>query len=144
VAGLACGPFALAADEGVPARVEIFTTSERPITGTMPGRQGLADSSIDIQIYELDGIALVEARLSEGLPGDVERARPAAARRIHAMRPEEMAGIQRAAFGLARLVQHGLYRLPAIVLDGEAVVLGVTDVGEAVRRYRQWRRGSAR
>ena len=140
---LDCEPFPLAAGGAVPVRIEVFTTSERPVIGADAGRIGSAGASFDIQIYELDGIALAETRLSEGLPADAGRARPEAARRIHSMRPEEMAGIRRAAFGLAKLVQHGLDRLPAIVLDNEAVVLGVTDVGEAMRRYRQWRTGSA-
>ena len=54
-----------------------------------------------------------------------------------------MEAIQRAALGLAKMVRYGLDRVPAIVLDGEAVVLGVTDPGEALRRYRQWREGRA-
>ena len=110
----------------------------------LSGRQSVTEASADIQMYELDGIALAMARLSVGLPADAERARPEAVRRIQAMRLEEMARIRRAAFGLARLLQHGIDRFPAIVIDDEAVVLGVTDLGEAVRRYRQWQSGVAR
>ncbi|MEA3275692.1 MAG: DUF1525 domain-containing protein, partial [Pseudomonadota bacterium] len=34
--------------------------------------------------------------------------------------------------------EYGIDRYPAIVLDGQAVVYGVTDVGEALRHYRMW------
>jgi integrating conjugative element protein (TIGR03757 family) len=49
--------------------------------------------------------------------------------------------MQQAAIGLAKAVQYGVDRYPAMVFDGGAVIYGVTDIHQALLRYRQWREG---
>ena len=49
--------------------------------------------------------------------------------------------MQRAAMGLAKAVQYGVDRYPAIVFDGQMVVYGVTDLEAALQYYRAWRTG---
>ena len=52
--------------------------------------------------------------------------------------------MQMAAHGLAKAMQYGVDRYPAIVFDGQAVVYGVTDVQTAIAHYRAWRREGKR
>ena len=49
--------------------------------------------------------------------------------------------MQHAAMGLAKAMQYGVDRYPAIVFNGEVAIYGVTDIGEALDRYRLWREG---
>ena len=55
-----------------------------------------------------------------------------------------MAPAKNAAIGLAKAVQYGIDRYPAIVFDGRVVVYGVTDLVEALDRYKAWRWEPAR
>ena len=55
-----------------------------------------------------------------------------------------MAPAKNAAFGLAKAVQYGVDRYPAIVFEGRAVVYGVTDLVEALNRYEAWQREQTR
>ena len=52
-----------------------------------------------------------------------------------------MAAVQNAAVGLAKAMQYGIDRYPAIVFDGKAVVYGLTDLNSALDHYRTWRAG---
>ena len=52
--------------------------------------------------------------------------------------------MKHAALGLARAVQYGVDRYPAIVFNATAVVYGVTGLVEAVQRYDAWRGAQAR
>jgi integrating conjugative element protein (TIGR03757 family) len=49
--------------------------------------------------------------------------------------------MQRAAMGLAKAVQYGVDRYPAIVFDGQVVVYGITDLEAALQHYRAWLTG---
>ena len=46
-----------------------------------------------------------------------------------------------AATGLAKALQYGVERYPAVVFDGEVAIYGVTDIREVLQRYQQWREG---
>jgi len=46
--------------------------------------------------------------------------------------------MQRAAIGLTKALQYGIDRFPAMVFDGQCVVYGVTDLGQALHRYHLW------
>ena len=50
----------------------------------------------------------------------------------------EVGQVARAAVGLVRAAEYGIDRYPAIVFDGQAVVYGITDIGEALSHYRMW------
>jgi integrating conjugative element protein (TIGR03757 family) len=41
-------------------------------------------------------------------------------------------------------LHYGVDRIPAIVIDGTAVVYGVTDLVDAVQRYDAWRTAPSR
>ena len=125
---------------GNPHLVEVFTTTDSPITRDTDLSR-LTSGTIDIQFYELDGIQRIEAKLSHGLTADPEQSRRVVLQRFQQLHEEDRAQMQRAAMGLAKAMQYGVDRYPAIVFDGEVAIYGVTDIGEALDRYRLWREG---
>ncbi len=114
--------------------VEVFTATGLPVdTGFKAGR---------VEVYEIDGIERFEAELSRGLPADVDAAEQMAQESIGQLNEGQLRRVRRAARGLAKAMQYGIDRYPAIVLDGQAVMYGVTDLTEALDRYRRWQEAS--
>ena len=120
--------------------VEVFSASEGPITSVEDERI----RSVSITTYTVDGLERFESGLSEGLPQDPEAAKAEALRRVQQLDDTRMAPAKNSAIGLAKAVQYGGDRYPAIVFDGRAVVYGVTDLVEALDRYEAWQREQAR
>lgn len=116
--------------------IEVFTTGEQPVVGAEHERLRTAT----VTIYAVDGLKRFESGLSEGLPADPDAAKAQALRRIQLLDDARMVPAKNAAFGLAKAVQYGVDRYPAIVFDGRAVVYGVTDLVEAHNRYKAWQR----
>ena len=114
--------------------VEVFTASDRPIVTDLKAER--------VEVYEMDGIERFEAELSRGLPAHADAAKGWALARIGQLSEGQMQRAQRAAQGLARAMQYGIDRYPAIVLDGQAVVYGVTNVQEVIHLYRRWQEAS--
>ena len=130
--------------EVYPHLVEVFTTTDSPIADEAGiNRQALRGEE-EFHVYELDGIRSTEAKLSEGLPADPEQSKRVVLQRFQELRQEDRTWMQRAANGLAKAMQYGVDRYPAIVFDGQAVVYGVTDVQTALAHYRVWRREGKR
>ncbi|PUB84860.1 MAG: TIGR03757 family integrating conjugative element protein [gamma proteobacterium symbiont of Ctena orbiculata] len=124
--------------------VEVFSTMDQvvqrdPLAGSEEEHQLL-----NVHVYELDGIRSFEAQLSSDLPVDPNHARQIALQRIQVLDEQAKAGVQNAAVGLAKAMQYGIDRYPAIVFDSKVVVYGVTDIGEALHRYQQWQEGQKR
>jgi integrating conjugative element protein (TIGR03757 family) len=61
--------------------------------------------------------------------------------RFQQLNEKDRTRMKQAAIGLAKAVQYGVDRYPAMVFDGGAVIYGVTDIHQALLRYRQWREG---
>lgn len=98
----------------------------------------------ELHVYELDGIQRMEAKLSEGLTADPEQSKQVVLQRFQQLHEDDRARMQRAAMGLAKAMQYGINRYPAIVFDGDVAIYGVTDIGEALHRYQQWQEGRKR
>ena len=108
-------------------RVEVFTDHGHPIAP--------AEGFTDVTVYQLDGLALAQDQLSEGLPSDPTKASRIAERRLDAqpMLNEQM---MQAGQGLTLAhLQYRLDRYPAVVFDGTTVIYGVTDLAVAYRLY---------
>ena len=101
-------------------------------------------AGVALQVYRLDGIQQVERTLSVALPANPENARQIVLARFQQLGPSATTQLQQAAVGLAKAMQYGIDRYPAIVFDGEAAIYGVTDMGEAQHRYQAWREGRKR
>ena len=132
--------FSAAVMAGESRRVEVFTAAGFPVRGTDDGRlQGAT-----VTVYAVDGLAAFESTLSEDLPAEADAAQAEALRRIGGLNEAHIAPVKHAALGLARAVQYGVDRYPAIVFNATAVVYGITDLVEAVQRYDAWREAQAR
>jgi integrating conjugative element protein (TIGR03757 family) len=127
-----------------PRLVEVFTTTELPVTSESTLNRQPDSTEMEFHIYELDGIQRIETKLSDGLTADPEQSKQVVLRRFQQLHEEDRARMQRAALGLAKAMQYGIDRYPAIVFDGEMAIYGVTDIGEALHRYQEWREGRTR
>ena len=120
----------------------MFSTTDIQLDGTPSFFNSKNLSEIELQIYQLDGIQRFEAKLSSNLPTDPNRSKQIAVQRIQQLDEQTMAAVQNAAVGLAKAMQYGVDRYPAIVFDGEAVVYGLTDLSSALDHYRTWQAGT--
>ena len=91
----------------------------------------------------IDSIQRLETELSRGLTADVDSAKRLARKRVAIVDDTQRKHVQQAATGLAKAMQYGIDRYPAVVFDAEAVVYGVADLKTALHRYRRWREASA-
>ena len=118
---------------GEAPRIEVFVTEEfLPLAAA----QGAT-------VYVIDGLSRIEAGLSRELPGDPEAAKALVLERFARMEAGQGPRLENAAQGLARAMQYGIDRYPAIVFDGQAVVYGLTDIDAARRFYRKWKKVQA-
>lgn len=125
-----------------PQVIEVFTLSDLPITGGAVTNSAPGRPTPDLQIYNLDGIQRIEAKLSESLSADPEQSKRIVLQRIQQLDEVSRAQMQHAAMGLAKVVQYGIDRYPAIVFNGQVVVYGLTDLEVALQHYRAWRTGN--
>ena len=123
--------------ESDPRLIELFTTTEIPVVG----KPLAAFPEIETQIYELDGIQRFETRLSHDLPADPKQARQIAMQRLQQWDEATSAQLQQAAMGMAKAMQYGIDRYPAIVFDGRVVAYGLTDLNRALDHYWAWQAG---
>ena len=125
-----------------PHVIEAFTSVKYPFVFA----RGIGNDShgLDITIYEIDGIESIERDLSIDMPADPEKSKRIALDRIQHMDGQTRTKMHMAAQGLAKAMQYGVDRYPAIVFDGQAVVYGVTDVETALAHYQKWRQEGAR
>lgn len=127
---------------GYPRLIELFTSSDLHITGGAVTNSAPGRPTSDLQIYNLDGIQRIEANLSKDLSADPEQSKRIVLQRIQQLDQVSRAQMQRSAMGLAKAVQYGIDRYPAIVFDGQVVVYGLTDLEVAFQHYRAWRAGN--
>ncbi len=118
--------------------VEVFTTTDwrfhwEPVAGTKETHH-----NIEVQIYDLDGIQRLETQLSSNLPTDPKQSKQITLQRIQQLDEQATSAIQNAAIGLAKAMQYGVDRYPAIVFDGVVVVYGLTDLSAAADHYQTW------
>ena len=122
-----------------PRSIEIFTTTDQRITAI--DRFAVEHMDIAIQIYKLDAIKGLEDTLSEGLSADPDKAKRLVLARLQQLNKGTRSQLEHSATALAKAVQYGVEKYPAIVFDGELVVYGLTDLSVAVMHYRLWRSG---
>lgn len=122
--------------------VEVFCIDECVIGGQRTIQINNKSIEIaDLQVYALGHIQRIEVELSKDLTNKPDPSKRLALQRIQGMDERTRAQIQRSAIGLARAMQYGLDRYPAIVFDNQAVVYGFTDLNVALMYYQAWRTG---
>ena len=124
-----------------PPVIEVFTSAERPLIKTDANDSGGASQGLAITVYEIDGIQSVERELSLDLPVEPQQSRQIVMQRIQNLDAPTRARMHSAATGLAKALQYGVERYPAVVFDGEAVVYGLTDLNIALEQYQIWKTG---
>ena len=125
-----------------PRVIEVFTSAEYPVIETNATGSGSHLQGPVITLYEIDGIQSVERDLSLNLPVDPQQSKQVALQRIQNLDEQTRSKIHDSAIALAKAMQYGVDRYPAVVFDGEAVVYGVTDLTVALEQYRAWQAGS--
>ena len=118
-----------------PLIVEVFTSSEQ--AAVVPA--DAESHRVGVAVYCLDGLHQLETSLSAQLPNDAAAAQRVALQRIGELDHGERETLRSGAVGLAKALQYGLDRYPAIVINGAAVVYGTTDVELGLSRYQSWR-----
>ncbi|MCP4307823.1 MAG: TIGR03757 family integrating conjugative element protein [bacterium] len=125
----------LFADDGKQLSIEVFTQRDRPLHGL----QAFEREGIEVKVTFVDDILRVNRELSVDLPGNESQARQVATHRIQRRHGALSQRVQQAVQGLIRAMTLQIDQLPAIVFnDTQAIVLGVTDLGNALQRYRVW------
>ena len=131
--------FAYQREPNSPHVIELFTSAKYPIVETDTTSAGGNLLEPEIAVYELDGIQSVERDLSLKLPAAPQKSKQVALHRIQNLDEQTRSRMQSAAMALAKAMQYGIDRFPAIVFDGQAVVYGVTDLPAALAHYQAWK-----
>lgn len=135
------GAFADQNGPNQPHVIEVFTSTKYPLVDTDTKGSESQLRGLEITIYEIDGIQSVEHALSHDLSADPEYSKRMALQRIQRLDEQTRSIMQSAAQGLAKAMQYGIDRYPAIVFDGQAVIYGVTDLQAAIEHYQKGRAG---
>jgi integrating conjugative element protein (TIGR03757 family) len=104
--------------------VEVFANTGTPLQNTQQA-----------VVYVLDTLGHLEQTLSHDLPKEPEAAMAMVQARLAQLTASDKTRMNRAVEGRMRAQSYGLTQLPAMVINGRAVVYGVADVFEAARRY---------
>ncbi len=122
-----------------PTSIEIFNTGDQPINAI--DRFVDEHLNISIQIHRLDAIKGLQDTLSQGLSADPDNAKRLVLERLQQLNKGTRSQLEHSATALAKAVQYGVEKYPAMVFDGELVVYGLTDLSVAVMHYGLWRSG---
>jgi integrating conjugative element protein (TIGR03757 family) len=133
--------FANQREPNPPHVIEVFTSAQYPVVETDATGSGSHFQGPVITVYEIDGIQSVERDLSLNLPVEPQQSKQIALQRIQSLDEQTRSRMQASATALAKAMQYGVDRYPAIVFDGQAVVYGVTDLHVALAHYQAWRTG---
>jgi integrating conjugative element protein (TIGR03757 family) len=93
-------------------------------------------------VYKINAIQSIERDLSANLPADPQQSKQIVLYRIQGLGEQTRSTMQAAAMGLAKAMQYGIDRYPAIVFDRQVVVYGVTNLKAALAYHRAWRTGA--
>jgi len=122
-----------------PESVIVVTSSQRPAFNINRISINRDDVQPVIQILKLDAVTNIEQRLSEGLPVDPAQARTMVDQRIMEIGRTQLNVELRVAYlPLGTMMVYAIDRYPVIILDQRTVIYGVTDLTQAINRYRQW------
>lgn len=109
------------------AEIIVITNGQYPIT-VPPG--------IDAAVYDIDRQTQAERDLTRNLPKDPRSIAAEMRKRLARISREDLQKI----WGPRILAwKYGIRKVPAVIFDdGAAVVYGVTDINEAIRRWKEY------
>ncbi len=97
-----------------------------------------------LQVYRVDALAQLGRQFSARLPANEAQARAYMQQQEAQIRARYKDQITQAANGMSLAMHYRLTRLPAVVVNREAVIYGVADVQHAVGLYQQSKARGAR
>lgn len=116
-------------------RIVYIGTNDHPVENAVAATR----AGVGLSTYNLDAQRNLENHLAADLPSDMAAAEALVQQRFDALSTEEVRAIFQAVILVA---QWDIRQVPAFVFgDGEAVIYGLTDVGEALDHWRAWRHG---
>ena len=122
-----------------PTSIEIFTTADQPIRAIDTFVK--EHPNFDVRVHNLDAIKRLEDKLSQRLSDDPDKAKRLVLERLRQLSKGTRSQLEHSARSLAKAVQYGVEKYPAIVFDSELVVYGLSDLSAALTHYRHWQAG---
>ncbi|WP_422452174.1 TIGR03757 family integrating conjugative element protein [Endozoicomonas sp. ALC066] len=109
--------------------IEVFTNDRFPVS----------NSDHKITYYNLDDRQRAQMRLPKNLPADLAKAKQVASQYMQtADFRKTVDALKNAYQGYIAALDYQLAKLPAIVIDGEYILYGVTSVDKALALYEQY------
>lgn len=123
-------------------RLDVFTTEDRPVRGVAEFLERHPGATL--HVHRVDQIERLEAELSVNLSANPDKAQRQALERLHGLSKERQDELQQTARGLALALQLGIERVPAIVIDQQRVIYGMTDLAAALQHDQRFSRSKTR
>ena len=138
ISGLACTGVQ-AASSLWPESVLVVTSDKYPVATPDAFKSYIPK----VTQLNLDSVSQIERRLSEDLPANEKLAKVEFQRRVEAIGKAQLESELRNAYqAVGAAMAYRLDRYPAIIFNEQVVVYGLTDLSQALEKYRQWRLGS--
>lgn len=135
ISGLACTGVQ-AASSLWPESVLVVTSDKYPVATPDAFKSYIPK----VTLLNLDSVYQIENRLSEGLPANEKLATAEFHRRVEAIGKAQLESALRNAYqSVGAAMAYRLDRYPAIIFDEQLVIYGLTDLSQALEKYRQWR-----
>ena len=135
ISGLACTGVQ-AASSLWPESVLVVTSDKYPVATPDAFKSYIPK----VTLLNLDSVYQIENRLSEGLPANEKLATAEFHRRVEAIGKAQLESDLRNAYqAVGAAMAYRLNRYPAIIFDEQLVIYGLTDLSQALEKYRQWR-----
>lgn len=112
-------------------RLDVFTTEDRPVHGVTEFLKHHPGATL--HVHWMDDIERLEAELSLDLSTNPDKARRQAVERLQGLSKERQEQLEETAKGLALAMQLGIERVPAVVIDQDRVIYGMTDLAAALQ-----------
>jgi integrating conjugative element protein (TIGR03757 family) len=123
-------------------RLDVFTTEDRPVRGATEFLKHHPGASLNV--HRVDRIERLEAALSVNLSTNPDKARRQALERLQGLSKERQEQLEQTAKGLALALQLGIKRVPAIVIDQDRVIYGMTDLAAVLQHDQRLPGGKTR
>lgn len=116
----------------LPSSIAIFTTHESGVSFLDETRR----NGVQVDVYYMDTIPYMEAKLSEGLPTTQREAEKVAARRLAKYAKNIEKRIAKLSEGMNVYQYYGMDSFPSAVINSCYFSYGITDLREVVRQWR--------
>ena len=130
----------LQADESRdPLRIVVITSDQYPMSNGIGNDRG----DFTIEVLNLDAVADFEQILGSRLPANEHQALALVKQRIANIGQSQLnTELHHAYQALSAAMSYGMDRYPAIIIDQQVILYGVTDLALAIKKYRQWVKAS--